>query len=136
VNDTEDWRNQALCRNHDAEWWFPTGGAHTYMYAAQAERALAICRTCPVRQPCLEYALACLPHGVAGGTTEAQRSRLRLENPARAPRPIEQPTRPECGTEAGYMRHRRRGEQTCQPCKNAGNEAWKQRKARQREAAS
>jgi hypothetical protein len=141
MTDTQDWRDQALCRNRNPEWWFPTGDAHTYQYAAQAERALAICRTCPVRQPCLEYALARLPHGVAGGMTEAQRSRLRLKNPGLVPdsakQPDPDPVRPECGSEAGYQRHHRRNEPKCRPCLEAMNDRRNAReRARRQEAMS
>ena len=42
-------------------------------------RAKQICGTCPVRQPCLEYALKIRePHGIWGGLNEAERRQLTL----------------------------------------------------------
>jgi WhiB family redox-sensing transcriptional regulator len=41
------------------------------------EVAKRICATCPVKEPCLEYALEYrIDHGVWGGTTERQRRRI------------------------------------------------------------
>lgn len=42
----------------------------------------------------------------------------------------------ECGTEAGYSRHRRLGEPTCPPCKGAQNAANSARRTRRRSAVS
>ena len=43
----------------------------------EAEEAKAICAQCPVRQACLEYALANRERdGVWGGATERERRRL------------------------------------------------------------
>ena len=39
--------------------------------------ALAVCRSCPVREPCLAYALEHHEVGVWGGTTGRERRRLR-----------------------------------------------------------
>lgn len=41
---------------------------------AREQRAKEICRTCPVRLPCLEYALQIRePHGIWGGLNEVER---------------------------------------------------------------
>lgn len=69
----DDWRTQAACREADPELFFP--GERDSAYPA-----LAVCRTCPVAQPCLQFALTFEPardHGVFGGTTPPQRRRLR-----------------------------------------------------------
>jgi WhiB family redox-sensing transcriptional regulator len=43
----------------------------------EAEAAKAVCAVCPVRQPCLEYALANRERdGVWGGATERERRRM------------------------------------------------------------
>jgi WhiB family redox-sensing transcriptional regulator len=43
----------------------------------EAEAAKAVCAACPVRQPCLEYALANRERdGVWGGATERERRRM------------------------------------------------------------
>lgn len=42
------------------------------------DRALEICSACPVREQCLDHALAIGEHhGIWGGTTEKQRQRIR-----------------------------------------------------------
>ena len=44
---------------------------------AREARAKAICATCPVRDPCLEYALRIRePHGIWGGMSESERRPL------------------------------------------------------------
>lgn len=50
------WAQRAACRNQPAahhDWWFPEHG-ETHL----ANRAKAICGSCPVRTDCLDYALA------------------------------------------------------------------------------
>ena len=72
-----DWRDDAACRDEDPELFF----AHD---DATAQRALAICAGCPVRDACLEHALANGErHGVWGGTTEHER-RVLLRHRRRA----------------------------------------------------
>lgn len=69
------WRNDAACRSHDPELFFPigvTGPAQT-----QLEEAKAVCAGCPVRCLCLEWAvLAGIGHGVWGGLSEDERRTL------------------------------------------------------------
>jgi WhiB family transcriptional regulator, redox-sensing transcriptional regulator len=56
-------------RDQDPELWFPANGDR-----ATAERAKAICRICPVRSACLEWALAANERtGIWGGTTPNER---------------------------------------------------------------
>lgn len=43
------WFDQAACRGHNPDWWHP-------LDQAQAWRAIHICRRCPVRQDCLDWA--------------------------------------------------------------------------------
>jgi WhiB family transcriptional regulator, redox-sensing transcriptional regulator len=60
-------------RDQDPELWFPANGDR-----ATAERAKAICRICPVRSACLEWALAANERtGIWGGTTPNERRVLR-----------------------------------------------------------
>ena len=67
----QPWRAEAACRNLDLEMFFPTSDEET-------GQAKAVCETCPVREACLEYALATHQEdGVWGGLTEAERRRLR-----------------------------------------------------------
>jgi WhiB family redox-sensing transcriptional regulator len=64
------WRQHAACRGADPDIFYPGSDE-------EAEEAKAICATCPVRQACLEYALANRERdGVWGGATERERRRL------------------------------------------------------------
>lgn len=66
---TRDWRDDASCLDQDTEAWFPKD-------SDRATTARKICRSCPVRNECLEFALANrIPEGVWGGLLPAQRKR-------------------------------------------------------------
>ena len=66
------WRKQAACRGLDAEIFYPVTEDE-----ADAAEAKAVCAVCPVRQACLEHAMAHREReGVWGGTTERERRRL------------------------------------------------------------
>ena len=65
------WRDDAACRGHDTDDFFPATDE-------EAGPAKAICGACPVREECLEFALATRQEdGVWGGLTETERRRLR-----------------------------------------------------------
>ena len=65
------WRREAACRDLDTNIFFPLSDD-------EAGPAKAVCATCPVRQECLEFALATRQgDGVWGGLTETERRRLR-----------------------------------------------------------
>lgn len=68
----DDWRTQGSCVNHPTpDLWFE--GDREWKDAARQ-----ICRGCPVRNECLEYALESFePHGIWGSLTRGQRDRLR-----------------------------------------------------------
>lgn len=64
------WRNRAACRGIDPDIFFPVTDE-------DAEPAKAICNACPVREACLEFALAAREReGVWGGATERERRRI------------------------------------------------------------
>jgi WhiB family redox-sensing transcriptional regulator len=67
-----DWADQAACRDADLGTFFPpVGDRRTYL------TAVAICQECPVRQPCLDYAVKNrIRFGVWGGLNEDRRRRL------------------------------------------------------------
>jgi WhiB family redox-sensing transcriptional regulator len=76
--DTE-WMAQGNCRDEPPSRFFPSDGVGV-------EVARQLCATCPVKAPCLEYALRNrIDHGVWGGTSERERRRIlrqrRLANP-------------------------------------------------------
>jgi WhiB family transcriptional regulator, redox-sensing transcriptional regulator len=65
----ESWRAEAACKEVDTAVFFPDN-QHTVPDL--------ICEGCPVREVCLEYALANnIEHGVWGGLGENERRRLR-----------------------------------------------------------
>lgn len=64
------WRQRAACRGIDPEVFYPVSDE-------EADPAKEVCGDCPVRQPCLEYALARRERdGVWGGATERERRRV------------------------------------------------------------
>ncbi|MHB8670103.1 MAG: WhiB family transcriptional regulator [Acidimicrobiales bacterium] len=64
------WRQRAACRGLDPAIFYPASDE-------EAEPAKAVCAECPVREACLEHALAHREHdGVWGGATERERRRM------------------------------------------------------------
>lgn len=64
------WMSQGNCRQYDPSTFFPSDGVGV-------DRARAICKTCPVIDNCLEYALdEHIEHGVWGGCSERERRRI------------------------------------------------------------
>lgn len=58
------------CRSVDPEVFFPSDGVGV-------EAARRICDGCPVKEPCLEYAIVHrVEHGVWGGASERERRRI------------------------------------------------------------
>jgi WhiB family transcriptional regulator, redox-sensing transcriptional regulator len=78
------WQVRAACRGPQAVAFFPPAQFERKdEKLLREQRAKEICRTCPVRQPCLAYALRIRePHGIWGGLNEVERRAL-LEAPAR-----------------------------------------------------
>jgi WhiB family redox-sensing transcriptional regulator len=65
-----DWMNEGKCRDLPPETFFPSDGVGV-------EVARRICADCPVKAPCLEYALYNrIEHGVWGGASERERRRI------------------------------------------------------------
>lgn len=74
--DRESWRDQAACRDAAAELFFPAGSSGAAIGHIRA--AQAVCRSCPVKDPCLEFALDTNQDaGVWGGKDENERRGLR-----------------------------------------------------------
>lgn len=70
----ENWREAAACRDTDPELFFPLSESGKSL--DQVAEAKAICAGCPVRQPCLAFALRTgQAHGIWGGLTEEERRR-------------------------------------------------------------
>lgn len=69
-----DWQNDAACRSHDPQWWFPEGWSKEKSYRI----ARAVCVRCPVIADCLRQVLAHPePIGMWAGLTPDERHALR-----------------------------------------------------------
>lgn len=65
-----EWMAAGNCREEPPNVFFPSDGVGV-------EVARRICATCPVKEPCLEYALRNrIDHGVWGGASERERRRI------------------------------------------------------------
>ena len=69
------WQGAALCRGNHSHLFFPPSTVERKdERERREEKAKAICMVCPVRVPCLEFAMAIRePYGIWGGLTEADR---------------------------------------------------------------
>ena len=80
-----DWRSQSACLTADPELFFPLSSVGPSL--DQLAAAKKVCGRCPVRQQCLDFALATRqPHGVWGGMSEKERAPL-VAAQARSGRP-------------------------------------------------
>ena len=72
------WQSKAACRGPQSSVFFPPSHFERKdEKEAREARAKAICATCPVRRPCLDYALRIRePHGIWGGLNEVERKQL------------------------------------------------------------
>ena len=81
-DDRVTWRESAACRFLDTELFFPIGKAGRAI--EEIRRAKAVCAGCPVRPPCLAFALDTHQgYGIWGGYDEDER-RLLLRQRAKA----------------------------------------------------
>ena len=74
----EMWQTKAACRGPQSAAFFPPSHFERKdEKEAREARAKSICASCPVRQPCLDYALRIRePHGIWGGLNELERKSL------------------------------------------------------------
>jgi len=69
--DSIAWQASALCAQTDPEAFFPEKGGST-------REAKSVCKTCTVKQECLDYALENDErYGIWGGLSERERRKLR-----------------------------------------------------------
>jgi WhiB family redox-sensing transcriptional regulator len=74
--DVDHWRTQAACRHTEVSNFFPAGV--TGMAEQQIQAAKTVCGGCPVKEPCLAFAIRTnQEYGVWGGTSEEERRSLR-----------------------------------------------------------
>ena len=71
------WIDRGACRNVDTAIFFPEH-AHP-LSSVRITQAKEICRTCPVKIQCIDYALKYELVGIWGGMTEVERKRHRLK---------------------------------------------------------
>lgn len=78
VKKLDQWRLRASCRSTDPDLFFPVGS--TGMALEQIDHAKQVCMLCPVKGPCLEFALSSnQDSGVWGATSEEERRVLRRQ---------------------------------------------------------
>ena len=77
------WQDKAACKGPQARVFFPPSHLERKdEREARERRAKAICAVCPVRTPCLDYALEIRePHGIWGGLNELERKALIADSP-------------------------------------------------------
>ncbi|MER5987417.1 WhiB family transcriptional regulator [Streptomyces sp. NPDC001787] len=79
----ENWRMDAACREEDPDLFFPIGSTGPAL--VQTVEAKAVCASCPVREPCLRWALDNgQDSGVWGGLGEDERRALKRRARRRA----------------------------------------------------
>ena len=70
--DTLSWRESAACRYLETDLFFPIG--KTGRAVEEIQRAKEVCASCPVRPPCLAFALDTHQgYGIWGGYDEDER---------------------------------------------------------------
>lgn len=81
----ELWQDRAACKGPQSVVFFPPSHVERKDEREEREqRAKSICAICPVRAPCLDYALSIHePHGIWGGLNEAERKQI-LSSSSRA----------------------------------------------------
>jgi WhiB family redox-sensing transcriptional regulator len=133
--------DQARCRDVDPNMFFPDTGE-------LSGPALAICRTCPVVDACLGYALDCPEPltGIWGATTQRQRTRIRktgkrskrtLAKPAGAAGANAVKTHCKRGHEFDESNTRYyRGKRTCRACAQQRSHAKRFERARRRKVTA
>jgi WhiB family transcriptional regulator, redox-sensing transcriptional regulator len=79
------WYDRAACRGWNTQLFFGPDGERAQDLQTREAKAKAICAVCPVREPCLTYALSnSIKDGIWGGLNRAERTRERRR---RSPRP-------------------------------------------------
>jgi WhiB family redox-sensing transcriptional regulator len=86
MNSETSWRIFAECRGESATYFFaPAHFERKPEKDAREGAARALCRRCPVREECLDYAMTVdEPHGIWGGLNELERRRLQRKRAAQA----------------------------------------------------
>ncbi|MGH9198090.1 MAG: WhiB family transcriptional regulator, partial [Acidimicrobiia bacterium] len=74
-----EWQERAACREYDNVLFFGADEGESEIEKQTREaHARSICQTCPVKEPCLEFAMETnQKYGIWGGLTDKERSSLK-----------------------------------------------------------
>ncbi len=74
-----EWQEEALCREYNVDLFFGGDAAESEMERqAREAHAKAVCQRCPVKEPCLEFAMeTSQKYGIWGGMTDKERASLK-----------------------------------------------------------
>lgn len=73
-----DWQEEAECRSYQNTLFFGEEGESELERQAREDAAKAVCRSCPVIEPCLEFALETnQKYGIWGGLSDKERASLK-----------------------------------------------------------
>ena len=74
-----EWQEDAACREYDNSLFFGAeDGESEHERQTREAHAKTICQSCPVRQPCLEFAMETnQKYGIWGGYTDKERGSLK-----------------------------------------------------------
>jgi hypothetical protein len=81
---TDDWREVALCRTADPDWFFHPDGERAAARKRRLTRARQVCVRCPVARECAAFAVASREgFGIWGGMSEDERVCIIVSSGAR-----------------------------------------------------
>lgn len=130
---TPGWTDQAACKGMDPELFLPQRGDNN-----TANTAKAVCKTCPIINDCLDYAVFHNAIGIWGGTSGRDRRHMVSKHPKPAARYKLGPTNKDeiqHGTYNGYAQHLRRRIKPCPECSAAATE-YRRNKRNERKNAT
>lgn len=83
ISEHWDWQMRAACRSMPVSMFYPPLGMRGYSLRHLERQAKLVCDRCPVILQCLQHALdSDERHGVWGGSTAHERSRMTRVTPA------------------------------------------------------
>ncbi len=85
LDEATDWMDFAACRTADPNLFFPEKEDDLSIVA---KASVGYCADCPVREPCLEYALSQFVRGIWAGTNYRQRCHIRRKREKAAARQL------------------------------------------------
>jgi hypothetical protein len=115
AGDRVRWDERSACKGEATEVFFPAGSGSL---APDYGPALAICAGCDVRAECYAQAVADGDIDAQGRAVFGVIAGVAPDPKARLPRPVAR-----CGTQPGYKRHLRNGEDACAACLAANRRA-------------